>query len=111
MTGRQALDEQLRGLERGVTEMERLIETPIPTHYTRHISRFLTLWASALPLALWPSMGWATPAASVVIAYFVLGLEDVGAQMEQPFFVLPQASYCVHCNDACRETMRLASVR
>jgi ion channel-forming bestrophin family protein len=31
---------------------ERLVQTPVPLHYVRHTSRFLTLWCFMLPLVL-----------------------------------------------------------
>ena len=32
---------------------------------------------------------WATPAAAVVVAFLLIGVENIGVQIEQPFAVLP----------------------
>lgn len=31
---------------------ERLVQTPVPLHYVRHTSRFLTIWCLLLPLVI-----------------------------------------------------------
>ena len=47
---------------------ERLLSTPMPLSYTRFTGRALMLWLFALPLGLWPLLGWATPASTFLIA-------------------------------------------
>ena len=37
---------------------ERLLSSPIPLFYTRHTSRFLTVWLLLLPLGLWEPLGY-----------------------------------------------------
>jgi predicted membrane chloride channel (bestrophin family) len=44
---------------------------------------YLTL----LPLLLWPMSGWASPPLAVVIAFLLLGVENIGAFIEEPFHV------------------------
>jgi len=73
---------------------ERIHRTPIPTAFTRHTSRFLTLWCNAMPFVLWPIVGNATPFASVFVAWALMGTEDIGIQVEEPFDVLPLFQYC-----------------
>jgi hypothetical protein len=52
---------------------ERLLRTPIPVSYTRHTSRFLIIWLTILPYALWSKLGWATVPASAMISLLLLG--------------------------------------
>ena len=73
---------------------EKILKTPIPTKYSRHTSRFVTLWCSLLPFALWPLTGMATAPATLFITYGLLGIEDIGVQIEEPFDVLPLRAYC-----------------
>jgi len=73
---------------------ERIHRTPIPTAFTRHASRFLTVWCNAMPLVLWPIVGNATPLAAVFVSWAMLGTEDIGVQVEEPFDVLPLFQYC-----------------
>ena len=74
---------------------ERLYRTPIYTGYTRFAGRCVWLWTNLLPLALYPTLGPAgTVPASMVVALFLYGLEDIGTRIEQPFDSLPLWQYC-----------------
>ncbi|KAG2502086.1 hypothetical protein HYH03_000578 [Edaphochlamys debaryana] len=73
---------------------ERIFKTPIPPAYTRHTSRYLMLYVVTAPLLLWSSTGWATPVVAVVIAFLLLGVENIGVQVEEPFHVLPLYDIC-----------------
>jgi hypothetical protein len=53
---------------------ERLLRTPIPVSYTRHTSRFLLIWLTILPYALWAKLAWATVPAVAFIALLLLGV-------------------------------------
>ncbi|KNC55731.1 UPF0187 protein [Thecamonas trahens ATCC 50062] len=88
------MDKALQRLNTSLGRCERILKTPIPTSYTRHTSRFLTTWLNALPLALWPVLGaHGTIPASLAIAYALLGIEDIGVQIEEPFNMLPLRAY------------------
>ena len=66
--------------------LNRIIRTPIPLSYSRHTSRFLTLWCTTLPLAIGTSMG-LLPTLAVVftVSWLVLGIDSIGQLLEQPF--------------------------
>ena len=68
---------------------ERIQSTPIAISYTRHTSRSLMLWLLTLPFALWPTMGWASVPAQFLVTYMMLGIDEIGVQIEEPFGVLP----------------------
>mmetsp|Transcript_126658 Transcript_126658/g.319909 ORF Transcript_126658/g.319909 Transcript_126658/m.319909 type:complete len:519 (-) Transcript_126658:241-1797(-) len=68
---------------------ENVLATPIPVGYTKHTTRFLFLWLALLPLALTGDLGVATVFGEQIIAFGLLGIEDVGIQLEEPFAVLP----------------------
>jgi len=72
---------------------ERIHRTPIPTAFTRHTSRFLTLWCNSMPFVLWPIVGGYTPVAAIFVSWALLGTEDIGVQVEEPFDVLPLFQY------------------
>ena len=83
-------NDRITELEAALGGSERLLLTPIPTSYTRHTSRFLSFWTSCLPFALWPYFGAeGTVAASLAIAFTMLGIEDIGVTVEEPFDLLP----------------------
>ena len=59
--------------------------TAVPWSYSRHTSRFLTLWCGTLPLALVPLFGWLTIPVVMVICWCLFGIEEIGHLIEQPF--------------------------
>jgi predicted membrane chloride channel (bestrophin family) len=73
---------------------ERLLSTPMPLSYTRFTGRSLMVWLGTLPLALWPLMGWATVPAMFVLSYVVLGIDEIGVEIEEPFAILPLQALC-----------------
>ena len=60
----------------------------------RHTSRFLVIFLTFLPFALWESCQWLTPAVTGVVAFLLIGVENIGIQIEQPFSVLPLELFC-----------------
>jgi hypothetical protein len=78
---------------------ERIFKSPVPLVYTRHTSRFLALFLIFLPFGIWPTMGdswnhWATVPAADIVAFFLLGIEEIGIQIEEPFSILPIEAFC-----------------
>jgi Bestrophin, RFP-TM, chloride channel len=56
---------------------ERLLRTPIPVSYTRHTSRFLLIWLTVLPFALYSQLEWASVPAVGFIALLLLGARSL----------------------------------
>ncbi|MFO0908131.1 MAG: bestrophin family ion channel [Isosphaeraceae bacterium] len=77
---------------------ERIHSTPLPYVYVVHLRRCLILYCYALPLALVETYGWATVAATLVVAYTFFGIEEIGVEIEDPFGNdvndLPLDRYC-----------------
>eukprot|EP00891_Asterochloris_glomerata_P002151 jgi/Astpho2/2151/Aster-03143 len=48
----------------------------------RIFSTCLTIWLLTLPVALYDSLGWATVPASFIAAFMLLGIEEIGVQIE-----------------------------
>jgi predicted membrane chloride channel (bestrophin family) len=46
------------------------------------------LWLALLPLALWEDLGWLSIGANVIIAYLLLGIEEIGVQIEEVWDLL-----------------------
>ncbi|BDA42113.1 UPF0187 protein At3g61320, chloroplastic [Coccomyxa sp. Obi] len=91
---RAAMDEHIATYLHDVGACERIQRTCIPYCYTRHTSRFLVIWLTFLPFALWDICGWASPIVEAVIAFLLMGVENIGIQIEEPFHTLPMLSYC-----------------
>mmetsp|Transcript_102112 Transcript_102112/g.295440 ORF Transcript_102112/g.295440 Transcript_102112/m.295440 type:complete len:415 (+) Transcript_102112:136-1380(+) len=65
---------------------EKILRTPVPWTYSRHTSRFLTIWLGTLPYALVGNMKpWLVVAIVVAASYCMLGIEEIGHLIEQPF--------------------------
>lgn len=60
-----------------------------PCLWYRHTSRFLVIWLGLMPLTLWKACHWAMIPASAIIAFLLLGIEEIGVQIEEPFGILP----------------------
>ncbi|KAK9825471.1 hypothetical protein WJX81_006786 [Elliptochloris bilobata] len=88
------VDLQVTAYNAVVASCERLLKQPIPIAYTRHTSRFLVVWICTLPIALFRPFQYATPLVCAVIAFLLIGVENIGVQIEQPFCVLPLEAFC-----------------
>ena len=84
----------LHELNKTLGGCERLLTTPLPLSYTRHTSRTLALWLLFLPLALWGSMGVSCVPATFFVTYLLLGIDEIGIQIEEPFCTLPLTAQC-----------------
>ena len=73
---------------------ERILRTPIPLSYTRHTVRSIILWLILLPTSLYPVCGWAVVPICTCIAFLLLGIEDIGVSIEEPFSFLPLEALC-----------------
>eukprot|EP00439_Symbiodinium_sp_Y106_P060922 s4025_g9.t1 len=89
------VDRSITKLHNVLGACEKILRTPIYTPYTRFTSRFLFIWCNLLPLALFPVVGPdLTVPLTLTISFFMLGIEDIGSRVEQPFDVLPLWQYC-----------------
>ena len=69
-----------------MSSCEKILRTPLPWTYSRHTSRFLTLWMGTLPLALVGTLDrWLVMAIVIAASYCMLGIEEIGHLIEQPF--------------------------
>jgi predicted membrane chloride channel (bestrophin family) len=89
---------------------ERIFKSPVPLVYTRHTSRFLVIFLTLLPFAMWSALDkswnhWATVPATDVVAFFLLGIEEIGVQVEEPFSILPLEALCNGAIAAAMEEM------
>ena len=83
------LERDLSTLSRCLGGCERMFSTPVCLPYKRHTTRALALWLALLPFALWSSLGWMTLPSTLFVSFLLLGIDEVGIQMEEPFSVLP----------------------
>ena len=87
---------------------ERILTSPVPLFYSRHLARFLATWIFLLPFGVYDAFAssWnhvaMIPAISVV-AIMLFGIEEIGTQLEEPFTVLPMQSFCDKIYNWCME--------
>ncbi|CAJ1428085.1 unnamed protein product [Effrenium voratum] len=100
------VDRSLTALHNVLGACEKILRTPIYTPYSRFTSRFLFVWCNALPLGLFPILGpELTVPTTLVISFFMLGIEDIGSRVEQPFDVLPLWQYCEDVDASCKQLL------
>ena len=89
------LDMDLKEIDHTIASCERLFSSPIPPSMARHGQRSLMIWLMGLPCVLAGMM----PAALVALccistSYVYMGLDELGAQVEQPFKIMPLWQLC-----------------
>lgn len=91
------MDSNLTFFQDTLGDCERLVRCPIPRSYTRHTSRFIILYLSLLPLCLYKDFGaWMIPTI-FIISYAMLGIEEIGVRIEEPFSRLNLEAICNTC--------------
>jgi len=77
-----------------VASCECLVQTPVPLHYTRHTTRFLSMFMLSLPLVLVSDYGVLTIPVVAFIAWAFFGIQEIGLWIEEPFRVLRLRVIC-----------------
>jgi predicted membrane chloride channel (bestrophin family) len=98
----------LTQFEDNLGSSERLLTSPVPLFYSRHLGRFLSLWVFLLPLGLYGQFGdtWNNVGlipATTLLSLFLFGIEELAAQMEEPFTILPMQAFCDKIGNWCNE--------
>jgi putative membrane protein len=66
---------------------ERIVRSNVPASYSRHLSRFLSVWCFTLPFVLVHSLQWIMIPAVSLICWSLFVIEEVGHVIEDPFNV------------------------
>ena len=88
------MDEGVSTLVSSLSSCDRILNTPIPISYTRHTARFLLIWLFSLPFSLWAYCGFHMIWVSALISFVLLGIEEIGIYIEEPFSLLPLEALC-----------------
>jgi ion channel-forming bestrophin family protein len=64
---------------------ERIQKTPIPLAYSIHLRQLLMAYCLLLPFQMVEILGWFTPILVSLISFTLLGIEEIGLQIEDPF--------------------------
>lgn len=81
------IDQQRMQLIDHLGACERILATPLPRIYSITIRRFILLFLFILPLALWQHLDsiLPIPPLTMLIAYPLLSLDQIGVELENPF--------------------------
>jgi len=72
-------------LTNAVGACERIHQTAVPLNYARHSLRSLTIWLVTLPFAIVKDMGFLTGPVVAVVSWLLLGVYQIGYEIEDPF--------------------------
>jgi putative membrane protein len=64
---------------------ERILKTPMPLAYSIHLKQLLLLYCLALPFQMVKDLGWLTGFIVALISFTLLGIEQIGLEIENPF--------------------------
>jgi putative membrane protein len=78
------LEGHLREMVADLQSCARIVGTPMPFAYLVHLRSFVVLWLAALPFAFLPTIGPWSVLICAVVAYQLLGFEDIGEQQLAP---------------------------
>ncbi|GMI35370.1 hypothetical protein TrCOL_g6348 [Triparma columacea] len=90
-----AILDQISYLNMSIGRCERIFSSPTPPTYTRHTSRVLVLWLILLPLGLSKVTLPVALVAQFLTSYVLLGIDEIGVELEQPFQIIPLNSLCM----------------
>ena len=93
-----ALDQNVQLLVDYLGACERIHRTPMPFAYMVHVRRVILIYCYSLPFALVREFGWWTIPATLFVAFTLLGIEEIGVEIEDPFGTddndLPLEQFC-----------------
>jgi ion channel-forming bestrophin family protein len=64
---------------------ERILKTPIPLAYSIHLKQLLMIYCLSLPFQMVAELEWMTAPIVALISFTLLGIEEIGIQIEDPF--------------------------
>lgn len=64
---------------------ERILRTPMPLAYAIHLKQLLLIYCLLLPFQLVNSLQWLTGLVVGLISFTLLGIEEIGIEIENPF--------------------------
>ncbi|MEN9217728.1 MAG: bestrophin family ion channel [Gloeomargarita sp. DG02_5_bins_242] len=79
------LDDSINQLMQGLAACERIVQTPVPLAYVIYLKQLILVYCLALPLGLKPELGWATVLIAGIVAFILMGVEELAREVENPF--------------------------
>ena len=79
------MEEQIGKLMDCQGACERILKTTVPFAHAIHVRQLLFIYLLTLPLVLIPIMGWGAIPTITIISLGLLGIEEAGVEIEDPF--------------------------
>lgn len=79
------LDDLINQLIQGLATCERIVSTPLPMAYVIYLKQLILVYCLALPWGLKPELGWAMVLIVGVVAFILMGVEELAREIENPF--------------------------
>lgn len=67
---------------------ERILKTPLPEAYSIEIRQFIFVFLVALPFGILTKVDWLTPIVTMLVAFPILALDEIGVELQNPFSTL-----------------------
>jgi putative membrane protein len=110
---RWAMNNLLNELIAGLTSCERILSTPIPPAYATYLKSLLLLYCLLLPFGLVDQLQIWTGFAVALISFILLGVEEIGNEIEDPFGTdpndLPIDAICSNIINSVENTMSFST--
>lgn len=85
---RQHAEMLLLGIVETIGGCERIVRTTVPRSYSRHTSRFLSVWCFTLPLIMVEAFKWRMIPIVFLLCWALFVIEEIGHIIEDPFNML-----------------------
>ena len=79
------MNAMLNNMVEGLSNCERISKTPLPIAYCIYLKRLILIYCLGLPFYLMQKMHWWAIPMTAVVSFILLGLEEVGKELENPF--------------------------
>jgi putative membrane protein len=79
------LNTELLSFTNNLGGMERIRNTPVPFAYAAHLQLFIWIYFFGLPFGLYDKFQWLSIPATGFIALILLGINEIGVEIEDPF--------------------------
>ncbi len=107
------MDTQVAALIDCAGACDRIHKTPLPFAYVVHLRTALILYSATLPFAMLREFGWGEIMVTGLIAFVLLGIEEIGVEIEDPFGLddndLPLEKFCATVERDVRTGSKFAS--
>ncbi|RKP40034.1 hypothetical protein BJ085DRAFT_11216, partial [Dimargaris cristalligena] len=75
----------VQALQEVFVTCERILTTPSPLVFKIYLKQIITLYIMALPMVLFPALGWSFVPVMALSAFIFYGMEGISAEIENPF--------------------------